>query len=366
MRFLLFSALLWLLSTADFSAAASSGKDKKPLKPCTARSPTTGRSFDLNPIHRTAPAEGKKKGKDEDEGSWHAKGYDYGANFTINFCGPVVEDLDNVKDLDKSLWKNVSAYYEKGDRQYAIGSWDWEGTPHADIRASPSLESSEPVFRGRKLVVNYTGGSLCPSPHSKRHLHSAVSLPTREIVDGDDDDDKDDDEDKPKKKKPKADERRRTTVISLLCESDPLAKTSISFLAAVDDCVYIFEGRSPYACGHVEAEAQALGPGGVFGVIVMIAVLVYLVGGCVYQRTVMHQRGWRQLPNYQFWASIGRFIADMFIILTSSCARFLPSRRGYSRVSLGADSGRGGRGARGARNDDENRLIDNLDEEWDD
>jgi len=51
----------------------------------------------------------------------------------------------------------------------------------------------------------------------------------------------------------------------------------------------------------------------------------------------------------------------MFIILTSSCARFMPARRGYSRVSLGQDSGR-----RGGRNEDEDRLIDNLDEEWDD
>jgi cation-dependent mannose-6-phosphate receptor len=40
----------------------------------------------------------------------------------------------------------------------------------------------------------------------------------------------------------------------------------------------------------------------------MIAVLVYLVGGCVYQRTVMHQRGWRQLPNYQMWAGVGGFL----------------------------------------------------------
>ena len=154
----------------------------------------------------------------------------------------------------------------------------------------------------------------------------------------------------------------------------------MSFVAAVDDCTYFFEGRSPYACGGVQAETQALSPGGVFGVIVMIAVLVYLVGGCVYQRTVMHQRGLRQLPNYQMWAGIGGFIRvssqaivslseqtstdklqDMFIILTSSCARFLPSRRGYSRVSMGHDNGR-----RGRRNEDENRLIDNLDEEWED
>jgi cation-dependent mannose-6-phosphate receptor len=178
-----------------------------------------------------------------------------------------------------------------------------------------SLESYEPVFRGRKLVLNYTGGSLCPSLSDKRHEHSTVSLGEREIIGGDDDDkkkgkdkDKDDDDDDDDKHKKKPDgKRRKTTIISLLCEKDTIAKTSISFVASVDDCVYFFEGRSPYACGGVQAETQALSPGGVFGVIVGIAVLVYLVGGCVYQRTVMHQRGWRQLPNYQMWASIGGF-----------------------------------------------------------
>ncbi|KAF2660782.1 mannose 6-phosphate receptor domain-containing protein [Lophiostoma macrostomum CBS 122681] len=330
------AALVFLLFSADLSAAESS----TPWKPCTVRSPSTDRFFDLNPIHR-APSEEGKKHKDGDEGSWHAKGYDYGANFTINFCGPVVEELDDVADLDKSLWKNVSAFYEKGDKQYAIG-----------------LESYEPLFRGRKLVLNYTGGSLCPSYSSKRHLHDPVSLSEREIIGGGGSDE--DDDDAPKKH-PSDGKRRKTTIISLLCEKDPLAKTSFSFVAAVDDCTYFFEGRSPYACGGVQAETQALSPGGVFGVIVIIAILVYVAGGCVYQRTVMHQRGLRQLPNYQMWAGIGSFIRDMFIILTSSCARFLPSRRGYSRVSLGHDNGR-----RGRRNDDENRLIDNLDEEWED
>ena len=147
--------------------------------------------------------------------------------------------------------------------------------------------------------------------------------------------------------------------------------------ASEDECTYFFEARSPSACGGVEAETT-LGPGGVFGVIVLIAVLVYLAGGCVYQRTVMHQRGWRQIPNYTMWAGLFEFgkvrprplrcvfgaeclMQDMFVILTSSCARFLPSRRGYSRVSLGPETNR-----RGRRNEDENRLIDNLDEEWDD
>ncbi|KAE8844039.1 hypothetical protein PTNB73_08384 [Pyrenophora teres f. teres] len=331
---LLYSLLL-LVASSTFATAASD----KPLKPCTVISPTSERFFDLNPMRRLPPSkdDGKKSSKkDADEGSWHARGYDYNANFTINFCGPVVEELDAVQDLDKAMWKNVSAFYEKGNQQWAIG-----------------LENSEPIFRGRKLILNYTGGSLCPSLKSKRSLQSA-SLDTREIIDGDDDDDD-------KKKKPKEAERRKTTVISLLCDNDPLAKTSVSFVAAVDDCTYFFEGRSPFACGGVHQETQALGPGGVFGVIAMIAVLVYFAGGCVYQRTVMHQRGWRQLPNYAMWAGIWRFFSDMFIILTSSCARFMPSRRGYSRVSLGQDSSR-----RGRRNEDEDRLIDNLDEEWDD
>jgi cation-dependent mannose-6-phosphate receptor len=181
---------------------------------------------------------------------------------------------------------------------------------YTDLTAG-SLENSEPIFRGRKLILNYTGGSLCPSTPSKR---SPVQLPREIIGDDDDDDDKkhkDKDGDSDKKKKPSSDknERRKTTIISLLCESDPLAKSSISFVAAVDECTYFFEGRSRFACGIVHADEQTLSPGGVFGVIAMIAVLVYFVGGCVYQRTVMHQRGWRQLPNYAMWAGIWRFFS---------------------------------------------------------
>lgn len=109
----------------------------------------------------------------------------------------------------------------------------------------------------------------------------------------------------------------------------------------------------------------------------LVAFGVYVVGGCFYQRTVMHQRGWRQMPNYSMWAGMVSFVVvrlvlcnilrlnanpsqDIFIILTSSCMRLLPGRRGYSRVST-IPNGR----TRGIA-DDENRLIDQLDEEWDD
>ena len=40
----------------------------------------------------------------------------------------------------------------------------------------------------------------------------------------------------------------------------------------------------------------------------LIALGVYLLGGIAYQRTVMHQRGWRQLPNYAAWAAAGSIV----------------------------------------------------------
>lgn len=86
---------------------------------------------------------------------------------------------------------------------------------------------------------------------------------------------------------------------------------------------------------------------------------MYIVGGVVYQRAVMHQRGWRQLPNYALWAGIVGFVSDMFIILFSSCMRFVPWNRGkrFQLNSNGYASGRGGV-------EEDNRIIDSLDEEW--
>jgi len=123
-----------------------------------------------------------------------------------------------------------------------------------------------------------------------------------------------------------------------------------------------------------------VGPGAVFAIIGVIAILVYFLGGVFYQRNVAHARGWRQLPNYSFWSGIGNFIKDIFIIATSSCARCLPSHRGYNALSISANGsgGSGGAGRNGNSrsggglgngrrgSDDENRLIDQLDEEWDD
>lgn len=150
--------------------------------------------------------------------------------------------------------------------------------------------------------MNYTDGSPCDEDKN--------SLRARKLKDDDDDDESDGDRDDKKKDHKYTAARRKSTLISFICDHDSLApKAHVSFLgASPDECTYFFEARSIAACGGVIDPQQTLGPGGVFGVIFLIAAVVYLLGGIAYQRTVMHQRGWRQLPNYNLWAGIFGFV----------------------------------------------------------
>jgi len=125
------------------------------------------------------------------------------------------------------------------------------------------------VFRGRKLVLSYTGGSPCDSKDRKRSFlnHEAEDIEPTKLIDDDDDDDRDRESKRP------SNIRRKSTIISLLCEKEPLAPkappAAVAFVAASeDDCTYFFEVRSPAACAGAETDSSggALGPGGVFGV----------------------------------------------------------------------------------------------------
>lgn len=107
------------------TSAASTSDDKKTkepaLKPCTIRSPASGAFFDLSSLSLHPPKDIKDVKKGEVSESYRVKGQDYGANFTINFCAPVVEDLTDVEGVDKKLAQNVSAYYTIGKKSYSIG-----------------------------------------------------------------------------------------------------------------------------------------------------------------------------------------------------------------------------------------------------
>ena len=122
--------------------------------------------------------------------------------------------------------------------------------------------------------------------------------------------------------------RRKITIISMLCDRDPLApKLTLSFIASPDECTYIFEARTNAGCPHVDESKQELSLSGVFGVIAFVAFMVYGVGGCVYSRMVLNQRGWKQLPNYGLWAGILDFFRVCVAILRSPAI----SQRGCKR-----------------------------------
>ena len=103
------------------TAQAADSKAPKAPKPCTITSSTSGSFFDLNAISVVPLEDRKKVDEDDRKESWHARGYDYGANFTLNFCAPVIENLTNVVGVDEKRWGNVSAYYVMGGKTYSIG-----------------------------------------------------------------------------------------------------------------------------------------------------------------------------------------------------------------------------------------------------
>lgn len=117
------SALLASLLLLCPLQTLADGSASTPDKPCTIHSPNTGMYFDLNTISVLPPGarDGQKSHFEERETSWHAKGHDYPANFTINMCAPVIEELQDVVGVDKERWQNVSAFYEMDGQNYSIG-----------------------------------------------------------------------------------------------------------------------------------------------------------------------------------------------------------------------------------------------------
>lgn len=129
-------------------------------------------------------------------------------------------------------------------------------------------QNSQLVVRGRKLVLNYTHGSPCDIGREKRFL-KGYDIPSLQVKS---EDNMDKDEADRRKKLSKGDAlRHKSSIISFLCEKEPMSpkgsKASVAFVGvSYDECTYFFEVRSHAACAGIETAQQQLGPGGVFGV----------------------------------------------------------------------------------------------------
>lgn len=167
--------------------------------------------------------------------------------------------------------------------------------------------------RGRILVLQYKNGSPCGKSKSKRSkAHQGASY--NKYVDDDEVTSFSGSQERVSAEKEDTDStsRRKSATISLHCDTEQVGGAAhISFVGSdPDDCAYFFEARSQHACPRAEPhQPGSVGPGSVFAIIFVIAVLVYFGGGVFYQRTVAHARGWRQLPNYSLWAGIWGFVS---------------------------------------------------------
>jgi cation-dependent mannose-6-phosphate receptor len=307
-----YPAILSLLALAS-PAIASNAEPSTTTTACTASS-TSGSFFDLRPdaaIKAKSDGSRPSHSRRAPLSDYKVRGYDYGANFTLNICNAVVEPIENVKGIEESKWQNISAYYDFEGDHYSLG-----------------FQSADPVTRGKELVLQYTGGSPCgPKKKSKTwslnersNVHAGATYRNYDEDDDDDDegerppppdetdgDDPDEDDDKDDED----DVRRKSTTIFFSCDRDALAGSAqVSFIATdPDECNYVFKVKSAHACAAAEPHKPgSVGPGSVFAIILVVAVLVYLLGGVFYNRTVGNARGWRQLPNYSMWASVWSFI----------------------------------------------------------
>ncbi|KAL7665070.1 MRH domain-containing protein [[Candida] zeylanoides] len=195
------------------------------LDPCTVINPISHGFIDLSSLSSLSN-EGKAL-------PWTAKGYDKGHNFTLGICSTPFKNsqlTNQVVDVDNTSL--VGGFYSdpKTNKVYSIGDF-----------------SQEPVFRGRKLTLTYSGGSYC---------QGIVNATTNKNL-------------------------RKSTVLSFTCDREMSAKASISYIGSLHDCSYFFEVRSHHAC-PTAAKANNLAVIWIFLFILLAALAVYCSGGLFY------------------------------------------------------------------------------------
>lgn len=201
--------------------------------------------------------------------------------YYFNVCRKVLREQKSISNTDV-----VGGYYEEdNDAGYAtgvsIGAW-----------------TSKPEVRGgKKLVLDYNDGSACPKTLYQRSL-----------------------------------------LISFICDNSLYKKEGeIVFVDNQNDCTYTVEWTTAYAC-PVNKPSSHFTFFGVFATIIAVAVVVYIVGGVIYNRVVQNETGWRQIPNYDLWANAFDFIKDMIIISVMSLGNVFKRRTNAINLNNGSAS----------------------------
>lgn len=161
------------MAVAVTNASPHRGADDGADLFCAVMNPATGTYIDLSPLAGEATS---------------VAGWTGGANFTVGVCSSPVAPVDR-----DALANTTGAYYVDPATGQPVSIGDYATRPR--------------LSRGRKLTLQYDGGSVCPNG-----------------VD------------------------RKSAVLSFACDRELASRAQIAFVASVHDCAYFFEVRSVHAC----------------------------------------------------------------------------------------------------------------------
>ena len=228
-----------LESASDPVVAARTDNEDNSLF-CAVLNPITGTYIDLSQLSSTPNTNRLREGNSQfshpAKTKWIVKGWgpDAHKNFTIGICScPVSTERER-----QQLSNTTGAFFVDDnsiDEFVSIGDF-----------------STKPLLFGgadKKLTLKYTNGSLCPN-----------------AVD------------------------RRSTLLNFVCDKELTTKAKISYLGSLNDCSYIFEVRSIYACptSNKKNEVNVLG---IFFGIFLVFLGVEILRRMIYRRLRLRRPG---------------------------------------------------------------------------
>ncbi|GAA6002076.1 hypothetical protein JCM10207_003061 [Rhodosporidiobolus poonsookiae] len=175
-----------------------------------------------------------------------------GGAISLNFCGPVSQDASPAESA-----QGYGAYIEDSRGGISIGEY-----------------SSVPQYHNGKLSLTYKNGHACPNSNA-----------------------------------------RRSSLIYLECDNSWTSDNKVTLIDSLDDCVYFFTMKTPYAC--------ATSGGGFFsavwGTLVFMFWLALVVGGAffLYNRFFANKGGYTLGNGHSSGSAVGdavSWVKDIVII----------------------------------------------------
>lgn len=111
-------------------------------------------------------------------------------------------------------------------------------------------------------------------------------------------------------------EARRARIFITCDESVALGQETIRIVeefnnaTGTNDCYYLFEMQSSVTCQKAALITVSLSFGSIIIIVFVCVLVLYLVGGFLYNRFVLGAKGVEQIPNYSFWQDFGNLQAD--------------------------------------------------------